>query len=607
MILIFGGTTEGRIAAATCDTAMKPFFYSTKSGDQKLCASNINILTGDMACADIVSCCKEHQIELIVDASHPFATNLHDNIVEAAKELNIQTVRFDRHSNDSEQIVRFASLDEALTEVRNRAYDRTVALTGVSSASKLLPLVDEKDIFLRIMDRADSWKAIDETGFPHERIIVYDKDNKEKRDSELLQLIDSKKGDSKVLLITKESGQSGGFDEKVEMAERLGLDLFVIARPEQPIYSKTVYGKYGLRRAIEQLLPTYFPLRTGFTTGTVATAATIAAAEAAITEQMPNEVKVILPNAEPMLLTPHSFAKTSEGVRVSMIKDAGDDPDVTNGIEICAEVKLLPEANRITLKGGEGVGIVTLPGIGIEIGESAINPVPRKMIVDNVTHLMSRLGYNEGIEIVITVPKGRKIAKRTFNERLGIINGISILGTSGIVQPFSNEAFLESIRQHIKIVHALGYKRVIINSGAKSENIIKSRYKDAPNEIFIHYGNLIGDTLSICREEGITNVVLGIMIGKAVKLAAGYLDTHSKRSLMDKEFLIGLAEQVGCDNQTIEKIREMTVARKLWEIVTQESFFALLTHHCYNTCAQAFDINNLKIELIDEICLMERG
>ena len=602
MILIFGGTTEGRRAATLVSTAMKPFFYSTRTKNHLDETSYIQTLSGEMQEGDILSFCKANDIRLIIDASHPFARNLHDNISTAAKQLSIPTIRYDRFTEKvcDDKVSYFPSLEDTVSSIAGSSYKNIVALTGVSSASRLLPLLDQHKVYLRIMDKPSSWQVIEECAFPKEQIILFNEELGVKSEEFFSSLINPE------LIIIKENGAAGGFGEKVDLAKRLGIDLFIIERPTLPLYADTVYGEHGLRQAIDTLLPGFFKLRTGFTTGAAATAASAACLMASLTKTDPTIVRITLPSGELFTIPIHSITKTNCGAVATVIKDAGDDPDVTNGLEICAKVDINPHSALIKISSAEGIGIVTLPGLGIPIGEGAINEVPRRMILENALRIARENSYTGGIHITLSVPKGKEIAKHTFNARLGIIGGISILGTSGIVTPFSNEAFLESIRRQIQIVKALKHRHIIINSGAKSENSLKDKYPNVRKEQFIHYGNLIGDTLSLCEEEDIPEVTLGVMIGKAVKLAAGDLDTHSKRSSINRLFLIEIAQQLGYDEKTTARIQQMTVARELWNILPDHHFFDLLKKKCYDVCRTVYNKGKLNIELIDEVHFMER-
>ena len=211
-------------------------------------------------------------------------------------------------------------------------------------------------------------------------------------------------------------------------------------------------------------------------------------------------------------------------------------------------------------------------------------------------------------KFTISVPGGQALAARTFNPKLGIVGGISIIGTSGIVRPFSNEAFIASIRKEAEVAKAIGCSRLVINSGAKSERFLKADLAgklcgELPPQMFIHYGNFIGETLKIASELHFKEVIIGIMIGKAVKLAEGALDTHSKKVIMNKSFLKELAAQAGCTPETIIRIDSLTLARELWELFDpagQARFFPLLLKKCQEHCAPLLPDGKLSILLIAE-------
>ena len=179
---------------------------------------------------------------------------------------------------------------------------------------------------------------------------------------------------------------------------------------------------------------------------------------------------------------------------------------------------------------------------------------------------------------------------------------IYIIGTSGIVKPFSSEAFICSIRKEMKVAKAMGCKKVIINSGAKSEKFVKQQFPDLPNQAFIHYGNFIGETILIASELNFEEVVMGIMIGKAVKLAEGHLDTHSKKVVMNKDFLVQLANECNCSETTKNTINDITMARQLWDIIPDDEthFFRTIIEKCHKVCLPLLPNGKIKIILIDE-------
>ena len=238
-------------------------------------------------------------------------------------------------------------------------------------------------------------------------------------------------------------------------------------------------------------------------------------------------------------------------------KYSGDDPDVTHLTEICSEVAFTEEHDGIRFLQGEGVGIVTLPGLGLEIGGPAINKTPRQMM-ETIVRRHYPVG---GVDITISIPQGRELATKTFNPSLGILDGISVVGTSGVVKPFSSEAFIASIVRQADVAVALGADTIVINSGAKSEKYLKAAFPDLPFQSFVQYGNFIGETLEKLASLSIPKIYMGIMLGKAVKLAEGNMDTHSKKVVMNKAYLHTVATKAGCTDRAHTLIDGLTMAR----------------------------------------------
>ena len=382
----------------------------------------------------------------------------------------------------------------------------------------------------------------------------------------------------------KESGLTGGFLEKTRAAKTKGMRIIVLKRPEGFMARgswQMVNGPYGLRRTVEQLLPEFYPLHSGLTTGTCATAAAIAATRRLLHGEMPAEVPVMLPNGEAIMVA------VGYGEDYAYcIKEAGDDPDVTDGVEVRCTAEPSP---HFEIVGGQGVGRFTLPGFDYPPGEPAINKGPRQMIRENV---------KSSVRITISVPQGEQTALRTFNPRLGIEGGISILGVSGIVKPFSEEAFLESIRKCLEVAKASGAKRVVINSGAKSERFVRTLYPTLPQQAFVEYGNYIGETLKMAAELGFQNITLGVMLGKAVKLAEGQMDTHSKKGTMNRDFIQQMLDEAQC-----AVTPHYTLARELWQAIPQErteDFCRVVLHHCQEHCSRLVPQATLTLLLIDD-------
>lgn len=575
MILVFGGTTEGRKAVEVLDEAGNSYWYSTKTGEQDINPHHGNRIDGAMDAEAMKAFCQEHEIRLIIDAAHPFATQLHQTIADVAEMLALPVVRYERiYPPRDPDITWIDDYSQVPTDIHT-----LLATTGVQSISKLQWL-EKKGVKVtyRILHRDSSLVSAHQQGATDEQLCFYEDDPMPDADAILL----------------KESGESGGFSEKLTEAKAKGMRIIAIKRP-QLSFANMVNGPYGLRRIVEKLLPEFFPLHSGLTTGTCATAAAVAATLRLTTGETPDEVPVLLPNGE-TITVPVGYA---DGYAYC-IKEAGDDPDVTNGIKVRATVK---PADHFEICGGEGVGRFTLPGFDYPVGEAAINKAPREMIRQNVEALTidhSPLTiHHSPLAITISVPNGAAIAQRTFNPRLGIEGGISIIGVSGIVKPFSEEAFIDSIRKCMTVAQASGTERVVINSGGKSERFVKSLYPTLPQQAFVEYGNYIGETLKIAHELNIKNVTLGVMLGKAVKLAQGHLDTHSKKATMDKDFIRQLLQEAGCEID----ISDITLARELWERIPecrQIPFAQTVIRHCHEHCDALLPNGELTILLIDD-------
>jgi len=342
------------------------------------------------------------------------------------------------------------------------------------------------------------------------------------------------------------------------------------------------------------------PLRDGFTTGTSATAAVKAALCSIIEQQEQKSVRVQLPIDKILEIPIHANVFTKNTAQCSVIKDAGDDPDVTNGAEIGCEITLT-RTKEIVFLAGEGVGTVTLSGLELAVGEPAINPVPRKMMQSAVQKLLHNFDMECGLLIKIFVINGRALAKRTLNERVGIMNGLSILGTSGIVKPYSSSSYIASIEQGIDVAVSNGITEVVINSGARSEKYLRSLFPNLTEQSFIHFGNWIGETLAKISTSKIEKVTIGIMLGKAVKLAYGRTDTHSCVSSWNKEFVQEIAIAAGAEASKVTAILDLNMAGRLVELFPfkqEEVFYQLLLKKCYQESKEIIKNTSLQLYLI---------
>ena len=607
MILILGGTTEGRASVRIADEGSGPYYYSTKGSLQEIeCAHGIR-LTGGMDTASMEIFCREKGIRLLIDAAHPFATALHRTVAEVSTSLQLPVIRYERRYPPRDpELVWCNDYADAIRKLDEQGTHNLLALTGVNTIAPLRPWWKKHPSWFRILEREESLAIAMKQGFPSERLLFYQEED------DAGEWIDRLQPDA---IITKESGNSGYFNEKVEAARMRSIPVFVVKRPPLPKTFYLVYGEDGLRKQIERLLPEFFPLHHGYTTGACATAAAKAALIALLNKEKQTQSSITLPSGELITLPVAETEWEGDSAICSVIKDAGDDPDVTNGSKIVTKVTLSkePASAPIRFVAGTGVGTVTLPGLGLEVGGPAINTTPRKMIVEELTAVLEEyrqsIPHNAkttevcGLTVTISVPGGEELAARTFNPKLGIVGGISIIGTSGIVRPFSTDAFIASIRKEAEVAKAIGCTALIINSGAKSERYLKARYPELPPQAFVHYGNFIGETLKIASSLDFPQVVMGIMIGKAVKLAEGFLDTHSKKVVMNKDFLKDLAHQAGCAEDTIQKIDTITLARELWQLLPaeeQEAFFNLLLKRCHEHCTPFLPKGELSILLITE-------
>jgi len=309
------------------------------------------------------------------------------------------------------------------------------------------------------------------------------------------------------------------------------------------------------------------PLRRGWTTGACATAAARAAATALLTGRFPDPVTVALPKGEAPAF---ALARTAAGAgwaRASVIKDAGDDPDVTHGAEIVATVRPGAPGTGVVFAAGEGVGTVTRPGLPIPPGEPAINPVPRRLMTRAVEDAAAAHGAPADMAVEIGVTDGAALAEKTWNPRLGIVGGLSILGTTGVVVPYSCAAWIHSIHRGIDVARANGFAHVAACTGSTSEAGVRALY-GLPAEAYLDMGDFAGGTLKYLARHPVPRLTLAGGFGKLGKLAAGYLDLHSGRSRVDIPDLTERARTLGADAGTLDRIAGAAMAGEVLEIAT---------------------------------------
>lgn len=344
-------------------------------------------------------------------------------------------------------------------------------------------------------------------------------------------------------------------------------------------------------------------LRTGYTTGTCAAAATKAALLTLINREKPLKVNVSLPKDKKITIDIAWIKQESDkSVTAAVIKDGGDDPDVTNGAEICSTVSILQSANKIVIDGGIGVGRVTKPGLGLEIGKAAINPTPLKMIYRAVEETLNQQGKESyGLSVIISVPKGEEIAKKTDNPRLGILGGISILGTTGIVIPYSTASFAASIRQSIDVSRAMGSDSVILTTGGRSEDFARTIYGTSiADHAYIQIGDFIGFGIKQCAINKIRRAYVVGFIGKLTKMAMGIKQTHVKGSHVDMNFLADLASKCGANNELVNQIKLANTARHVSELIDKsglDSFYNFLCEKVHNHLTK-YSQSQLMIKII---------
>lgn len=307
-------------------------------------------------------------------------------------------------------------------------------------------------------------------------------------------------------------------------------------------------------------------LRKGWTTGTCATAATKAACLLLRDGSAPDRVEVPLPqgDARPSFPVEDCFVEPDGRAHAVVVKDAGDDPDVTHGARMTARVRVVSEPPfGLVLRGGHGVGTVTKEGLGLEVGGPAINAGPRRQLGLAVSEVFDVGAV--GVDVEISVPDGEEMAAKTSNARLGILGGISILGTTGIVRPFSTAAWRASVGQAIDVMHAQGQREVVLVTGARSEAAARRLRPDLPEVCFIEVGDFIGYALKRARTLGMERVLLVGMIGKLSKVAQGVLMTHSAGSKVDLDALSALTLDAGGSPELAASVAAATTARGAWE------------------------------------------
>jgi len=319
-------------------------------------------------------------------------------------------------------------------------------------------------------------------------------------------------------------------------------------------------------------------LRTGFTTGACAAAAAKAAARMLVRGDASASIETTLPNGSRVSFPLARSERADDRAIASVIKDAGDDPDCTHGAEIVAEVVLSGQSG-VVLHGGPGVATVTKPGLGLEVGGPAINAVPRRNITEMVLEELAGSAWN-GAVVTISVPGGEEMAKKTTNARLGLLGGISILGTSGIVKPFSTAAYRASVVQAIDVARERGIEELVLTTGGKSELYAMKLHPHLPEDAFVQVGDFVGTGLRHCARRQARRAVVVGMMGKLSKMADGKMMTHAAGSEVNMELLSTLAGELGADDELCAAIRAANTARHVLELCAVRGLVGITSLVC---------------------------
>jgi cobalt-precorrin-5B (C1)-methyltransferase len=321
-------------------------------------------------------------------------------------------------------------------------------------------------------------------------------------------------------------------------------------------------------------------LRTGFTTGAAAAAAAKAALQLLLDDAPPGAVEISFLNGGTRTIPVHGCRREAADTAVcSIIKDAGDDPDITHRAEIGARVTRQDTgpAVDVVITGGAGVGRVTKPGLEIPPGEPAINRGPRIMIRQEIRDCFAARNQSGSVRVEVFVPRGEELAGKTLNARLGILGGLSILGTTGIERPMSHEAYVATIASSLSVASAAGCRRVVFSTGRRSERFAQARWPELPVESYIQIGDFFERSLRLAVQQGLAQVMLAVFFGKAVKMAQGFAHTHAAKSSLSLPVLAAWTQAATGDSGVAEKIRRANTARQAFEYI-RESCPEMLAH-----------------------------
>ncbi|WP_347987756.1 cobalt-precorrin-5B (C(1))-methyltransferase [Methylomonas sp. AM2-LC] len=309
--------------------------------------------------------------------------------------------------------------------------------------------------------------------------------------------------------------------------------------------------------------------RKGYTTGACSAAAARAAMQGLLSGQVPNQIECLLPNGQ-LVEFKVDEGYCRDGLAHAVIeKDAGDDPDCTNHARLTADVIWIDKTDTVQLLGGKGIGLITRPGLGLEVGGPAINPIPRRNIEENIRIIAAEQLLHRGVQITLSVPGGEEMAKKTLNYRLGILGGISILGTTGIVHPYSTAAFRASVVQGVEVAARQGQNTVVLTTGGRTEKFVMRELANLDESCFVQMGDFLTPALDAADQCGIQQIVIGGMVGKLTKMAQGEKITHANRNPVDVELVADIARTIGAPEEICLAIAGQETARYASECMEQ--------------------------------------
>ena len=616
-ILLFAGTTEGRILAeflgkykAKTYISVATEYGRTLLHDLSLSGNEV-ILCGRMNDEEIASFIRENEIDLIIDATHPYAAKATRYIREACSREQAVYIRCLRKPSEYDEqdldIRYFGSMDETIEYLKT-----TKGNIFVSTGSKELVRYTEipgwrERCYARILSTVEAVEHAQELGFAGSHLIAMQGPFSAEMNIAML------KSTGAGWFVTKESGKVGGFEEKLEAAKQTGVKLVIIGRPEvMPETAKApsastfdaftdseaIYDLDSLLGVLQENLcigvsdpdnehyiyKNQKKLRTGYTTGSCAAAAAKAAARMLLTGEEVREVSIMTPSGIRLLLEVEDISGGESSVSCGVRKDSGDDPDVTDGMLICADVRIqetdspegcvqglnqekqLKLANNIFLTAGEGIGTVTRGGLSVPVGEPAVNPVPRKMICEAVEEEIEKAGFQGQLSVRIRIPGGKEIAKKTFNPKLGIDGGLSVLGTSGIVEPMSEKALTDTIFLEMKMRRESGQDCCFAVPGNYGADFLRDSlgYEE---ERAVKCSNYIGEVIDDAVWLEMKGILIVGHIGKMIKVAAGIMNTHSRMADGRMEILAAYAACAGAPPDVAREIMDCMTTTEALEIL----------------------------------------